>query len=337
LSRFPANWEIDVRIVFHGENAATFSDGFADLLSVSADIQILPDVLGTEADKEIYQAADAIVGVKFDASLPQPKNLSLFHVPGAGYDAVDVSAVPGSAIICNCFGHEPAIAEYVMSAILARHVPLTDADAQLRKGQWHYWSGKRERAHGEIAGKTVGLLGFGHIGKAIARRAKAFDMRVSVANRSAVSKSDLVDESYGLDQLEAFFASSDFIIVSVPLTDDTRSIVDAKAFAAMRSDAVIFNVGRGATIDQQALYDALRHETIGGAVIDTWYAYPKAGELEAAPGDFPFHELKNIVMTPHMSGWTNGTVARRQAVIADNILRRLRGDDCINVVRSSTG
>lgn len=326
-----------MHIVFHGENAATFSDGFGGLLSMPAEIHVLPDILTEESDREIYQTADVIVGVKFDASLPMPKKLSLFHVPGAGYDAVDLTLVPSGAVACNCFGHETAIAEYVMSAILARHVPLTDADAQLRKGQWSYWSGKRERAHGEIAGKIVGLLGFGHIGKAIARRAKAFDMRVSVANRSRVATSDLVDESYGLDQLEHFFAAADFIVVSVPLTEETRGIVNAESFAAMRSDAVIFNVGRGPTIDQKALYDALSNKEIGGAVIDTWYAYPAPARLDAVPGDFPFHELGNIVMTPHMSGWTSGTIARRQAVIAENILHRARGENCINVIRSSTG
>lgn len=322
-----------MRIVFHGENAATFSHGFTDLLSIAADIQVLPDVLKDEADRKAYQSADMIVGVKFDASLPTPENLSLFHVPGAGYDAVDVSLVPNSAVICNCFGHETAIAEYVMSAILARHVPLQDADAQLRQGKWRYTSGSRDRAHDEAAGKTIGLLGFGHIGKAIARRAKAFDMRISVANRSSVSTGELVDESYGLDQLEAFFASVDFIVVSVPLTEETRSIVDAKAFAAMRSDAVIFNVGRGPTIDQKALYDALQNNTIGGAVIDTWYTYPSVAQPETAPGELQFNQLENLVMTPHMSGWTTGTISRRQATIAENIQRRVRGDDCINVVR----
>ncbi len=255
--------------------------------------------------------------------------------PGAGYDAVNLDLLPKSAVVCNCFGHDPAIAEYVFSAILNRHVPLQDADSKLRDGNWAYWSGSRERLHDEISGKTIGLLGFGHIGKAIASRAKAFGMQVSVANRSRVEPSDLVDRSFTLDRLEEFWPSADFIVVSVPLTDATRGIVGAQAFASMKSSAVIFNVGRGPTIDEQALYDALKGEKIGGAVIDTWYAYPSPGEPTKQPSALPFNELDNVVMTPHMSGWTSGTVRRRQQTIAENVNRRLKGQDCVNVVRNA--
>jgi phosphoglycerate dehydrogenase-like enzyme len=321
-----------MRIVFHGENAASFSDGFAELLDAEADIRVLPDML-SDADREAYAAADVIVATKFDASLPAPAGLKLFHVPGAGYDAVDLAALPPAATVCNCFGHEQAIAEYVMSALLARNIPLAAADADLRKGQWTWWAGAPERVHGEIAGKTIGLLGFGHIGKAIAARAKAFEMQVVVANRSRVATSDLVDRAFTLDQLGEFWGSADAIVVSVPLTDETKGIVGAAALAAMRPDAVIINVGRGPTIDEAALYEALKQNRIGGAIIDTWYQYPGPGRANPPPAALPFHELPNIVMTPHMSGWTTGTIRRRQRTIADNVGRRLKGTACINVVR----
>ena len=170
---------VEMRIVFHGENAGSFSDGFADRLGLDAEIALLPDVLATDAERLAYASADVIVGTKFERSLPRPEGLKLFHVPGAGYDSVDLDALPPSAIVCNCFGHEQAIAEYVMAALLARHVPLVDADRRLRERDWAYWAGAAERVHDEIAGKTIGLLGFGHIGKAIARRAKAFEMDVA--------------------------------------------------------------------------------------------------------------------------------------------------------------
>ncbi|MBD0413918.1 2-hydroxyacid dehydrogenase [Oryzicola mucosus] len=321
------------RIVFHGENAACFSQDFAGQVAGIGDIAILPDVLSTEAERRIYAEAEFIVGVKFDASLPMPRNLSLFHVPGAGYDAVDLSLLPDSAVVCNCFGHDPAIAEYVFAAMLSRHVPLEAADRKLRNGEWAYWSGALHRVHGELSGKTVGLVGFGHIGKAIARRAKAFDMRVTVANRSRVEPSDLVDQSFTLEDLAQFWPTADFIVVSVPLTPSTRGIVDTAAFSVMKADAVVFNVGRGPTIDEQALFDALREKRIGGAVIDTWYAYPSADASTKHPSSLPFHQLDNIVMTPHMSGWTSGTIRRRQKTIAENVSRRLEGSPCMNVVR----
>ena len=324
------------RIVFHGENAACFSEGFDRLVPQGASIALLPDLLTTEAQREAYAAADVIVGVRFDDSLPVPRGLSLFHVPGAGYDLVRLDLIPAGAVVCNCFGHDPAIAEYVFAAILARHVPLSDADRRLRRGDWAYWSGAPERLHDEIAGKTIGLLGFGHIGQAVARRAKAFDMRVVVANRSPVPVSDLVDRSFGLDALEGFWPGAEFIVVSVPLTEGTRGIVGAGALAAMRPDAVVINVGRGPTIDEAALYRALRERRIGGAVIDTWYAYPGPSDANPRPSALPFQDLENIVMTPHMSGWTGGTVRRRQQTIADNVTRRLEGAACANIVRGET-
>jgi len=324
-----------MRIVFHGENAASFSENFERLLGEPAEIRLVPDDLGGATDRDAYVQADAIVGVKFTRDMPRPEKLKLFHVPGAGYDAVDLGAVPPSAVVCNCFGHEQAIAEYVMAALLGRHVPLADADSKLRQGEWAYSSGSLARLHGELAGKTIGLLGFGHIGKAIASRAKAFEMTVHVANRSTVPLSPVVDHAFTLDNLRDFWGTVDFLVVSVPLTQDTTGIVGADAFAAMQPSAVVLNVGRGPTIDERALYDALKNDRIAGAIIDTWYTYPSAGQPKVLPSTLPFHLLPNIVMTPHMSGWTSGTIRRRQQTIADNIKRRAEGRACVNVVRSA--
>lgn len=324
-----------MRIVFHGENAASFSQGFDRLVGDVASIDVLPDVLASRDDELKYSEADVIVGVRFGPDLPRPRNLQLFHVPGAGYDAVDFGALPPSAVVCNCFGHEQAIAEYVMAALLYRHVPLLDADRRLRRGDWAYWAGAPDRVHGELAERTVGLLGYGHIGKAIAVRAKAMEMNVHVANRSSIAPSPVVDRSFTLDHLQDFWGSADFIVVSLPLTAETTGIVGASAFAAMRSTAVIVNVGRGATVDERALYDALDNKRIGGAIIDTWYRYPSPGEAEVLPSTLPFHELPNVLMTPHMSGWTSGTIRRRQQTMAENIKRRLEGRPCLNIVRAA--
>lgn len=322
-----------MRIVFHGENAASFSSGFGELVGGSAPIRILPDLLETPGDRQSYAEAEAIIGIRFTKDLPRPENLRLFHVPGAGYDAVDLAAVPDSAVVCNCFGHEQAISEYVMAALLQRHIPLADADRRLRQGDWTYWASSVSQVHDELAGKTIGLLGFGHIGKAIAARAKAFEMTVLVANRSPVPLSSIVDRSFTLDNLQDFWGAADFIVVSVPLTPETTGIVGANALAAMRPTAIVFNVGRGATIDERALFDALAQNRIGGAVIDTWYRYPSPREPNVLPSTLPFHTLSNVLMTPHMSGWTTGTIRRRQQTIADNIERRSEGRPCVNVIR----
>lgn len=324
-----------MRVVFHGENAAAFSDGFAEMVGGGAEIVLLPDLLRTGAERDAFAAAEAIIGVRFDASLPRPEGLRLFQVPGAGTDAVDFAALPPGAVVCNCFGHEQAIAEYVMAALLRRHVPLDDADRRLRGGDWAYRAGAPERAHTEIVGATVGVLGFGHIGKAVAARGRAFEMRVHVANRTRVAAPDLVHRYFPLSDLSAFWGSADALVITVPLTPDTRGLVGRDAFAAMRRDAVLVNVARGPVVEEQALYDALRENRIGGAVIDTWYRYPDPGDPTAMPSALPFERLPNLLMTPHMSGWTVGTIRRRQRAMAENLRRRMRGESCENVVRDA--
>ena len=107
----------------------------------------MPDALETPQQRADYAAADVIIGIRFNASLPRPERLRLFHLPAAGYDAVDFAALPVGAVLCNCFGHETAIAEYVMAALLMHSVPLVNADRKLRQGEWAYWAGSRERTH----------------------------------------------------------------------------------------------------------------------------------------------------------------------------------------------
>jgi phosphoglycerate dehydrogenase-like enzyme len=317
-----------MKIVFHGANAINFRQGFDALLEEPHEIVDVGDALHRPGEAEHFISADVIVGVRLGASEPVPRKLRLYHATAAGTDTIDRARLPAGAVLCNCFGHEHAIAEYVMTALLLRHVPIPDADARLRRGEWTYWGGTPRT---ELGSQTIGLIGFGHIGKAIAARAKAFGMRVVVANRSPVPGSDLVDESFSLDQLRRFMGRADAIVVSLPLADETRGMVGAAELAAMRSDAVIINVGRGPVIDQQALFDALSGRRIA-AVIDTWYDYPTRDNPHTQPGRLPFNQLTNLVMTPHMSGWTAGMVRRRQQTIAENIGRLSRNEALVNVV-----
>ena len=319
-----------MKIVFHGDNARTLRPGLEDLLERGHEIVLLGDALADDADKAHFATADVIVGVRLTPAMPKPERLRLYQAPAAGTDQIDRNCLPTGARLCNAFGHEDAIAEYVMTALLARHVPLADADRRLRRGDWTYWAGHPGNLRTELGGSSVGLLGYGHIGKAIAVRAKAFGMRVSVANRTPVPTGPLVDESFGLDRLPAFMASADAIVVSLPHLPETTGFVGTAALAAMRPDGVVVNVGRGPVIDQQALFAALQERRIGGAVIDTWYRYPSAADPNPLPGTLPFETLDTVVMTPHMSGWTEGTVRRRRQTIADNVNRLARGEPLLN-------
>jgi phosphoglycerate dehydrogenase-like enzyme len=324
-----------LKIAFHGDNAANFRQGFEALIDPAHRIVDLGEGLQGPGEREHYEDADVIVGIKLNGQLPVPRGLRLFHAPAAGTDAIDLKCLPTSAVLCNCFGHEDAIAEYVMAALLTRHVPIAQADADLRQQRWTYWAGRPKALRAELGQQTLGLMGFGHIAKALAVRAKAFGMRVHVANRSAVSDAR-VDRSFGLDDLTAFMGSADAIVVTLPLTAQTTGLIGARELAAMRADAVILNVGRGPVIDEQALYDALDQRRIGGAIIDTWYNYPTPSQPECAPSRLPFDTLPNLLMTPHMSGWTSGTVRRRQQTIADNIARLVEGRDLVNVVATGS-
>ena len=323
-----------IKIAFHGENAANFRQGFESLVDPQHQIVDLSDGLAAPGEREHYATADVIVGIKLNRDLPEPSGVKLFHAPSAGTDAIDVSLLPPSAVLCNCFGHEDAIAEYVMTALLQRHVPLAQADADLRQQRWTYWAGRPTALRSELGSQTIGLLGFGHISKAILARAKAFGMRVTVANRSPVDDAR-VSQQFGLNQLPEFMVSADAIVVSLPLTPQTQGIVGAEALAAMRPDAVILNVGRGPVIDEQALFDVLANRKIGGAIIDTWYQYPTPSQAECAPSRLDFASLPNLLMTPHMSGWTSGTVRRRQETMADNIRRWTDGQALVNVLHGA--
>lgn len=324
-----------MKILFHGQNAANFRQGFEQMLEPGHTIVDVGDALSAPGEAEHFASADVIVGIKLDASMPQPRQLRLYQAPAAGTDAIDLSLLPARSALCNCHGHEDAIAEYVFAALLSRHVPLVQADADLRRGQWTYWAGRPGALRNELGSQTLGLLGFGHIAKAIALRAKAFGMRVHAANRSAVT-SEQVDRAYLLSDLHAFLAGVDVAVVSLPLTPQTLGLMDDAALRAMRPSAWLVNVGRGPVIDEQALYDALQSRRIGGAVIDTWYQYPTPAQPECAPSKLDFTALPNVVMTPHMSGWTSGTVLRRQQTMADNIARLATGRPLINVLKPAS-
>ena len=320
-----------LKIVFHGDNAANFRPGIENLLNHPHQIISLSQGIDLSGEKEHFESADVVVGVALNQSMPTPRNMKLLHAPAAGTDSIDRACLPPQAKLANCFGHEYAISEYVMAALLARHVPLHDADQALRQGEWRYFAGRPGALRTELSSQTMGLVGFGHIAKALAHRAKAFGMKVLVANRSAI-QSPAVDSSFLLEDLHAFMAACDCVVVTLPLADNTRSLINAKALSCMRSDAILVNVGRGAVVDEAALFDSLKEQRIGGAIIDTWYQYPSAETINCAPSQFDFASLQNVLMTPHMSGWTQGTVQRRQQTIADNINRLSSGQPLLNVI-----
>ena len=127
-------------------------------------------------------------------------------------------------------------------------------------------------------------------------------------------------------------ARADYLAITLALTAETRGLIGARQLALMKPTAVLINVARGEVVDEDALYEALHHGTIAGAALDVWYRYPADG-APTLPGHRSFHELPNVLMTPHVSGWTEGMMDARAGVIAENIHRTARGEAPVNLVR----
>ncbi len=278
--------------------------------------------------------ADAMVSMSWKWELRSAARLKLLQLPGAGTDEIDFARVPLGTTVCNCYEHEIGIAEYVLGTMLEWTIGARRMDREFRQGSWggSYLNGPR---HGELFGKTLGILGYGRIGREVAQRAKAFGMRVVACTRSPGPGAAFADRVDGMERFGDLLAEADFIAVTAPLNDQTRGLFDQHAFATMRRTAVIINVARGAIIDEHALYQALAERRIGGAIIDVWYQYPPQGQPQGPrPSVFPFHELDNVLMTPHASAWTDGLLPRRNHAVAANLNRLARGEALLNVVRA---
>lgn len=262
--------------------------------------------------------ADALISIRFDASLPPMPALRLLQTPSAGTNSIELQRVPAHVQLCNAYGHEVAIAEYsVLGMLLCAH-EVFSLHAGFRSGCWLWSQLPMPPLHTEIFRKTVCIIGMGRIGLETARRTRAMGMYVIGCNRTRRPAPD-VDEIVGLQQIAASAARADFVVVNCALTDETRHIIDAKVLRAMKSTGFIINVGRGGLIEEQALYRALSERWIAGAVLDVWYRYPSDADPHPRPSRFDFHELDNVIMTPHASGMTDGMVERRWTQIARNL------------------
>ncbi len=256
----------------------------------------------------------------------------LLQVPGAGTDKIMFDALPPSAWVCNAFEHEVPIAEYIFAAMLDHVVGFGAMTRSIGENGWAgaYFS---RPPHGELAGTTVGLIGLGHIGAALAVRAKAFGMTVLAVTARRRDGAPNVDWIATVDRLGELLAHSDFVVIACPLSDATRGMLGKAEFAQMKPQALLINVGRAEIAVEADLFETLSQGAIAGAVLDTWYRYPTSSADKVSPATFPFETLPNVRMTPHSAAWTDGVWQRRCAVFADNIRRLESGQPLRNVVR----
>lgn len=265
---------------------------------------------------------DKVDGSVMDAAGGQLKVISNFAV---GFDNIDMSAATARKLPV---GNTPdvltdATADFAFTLMLSAGRRILEGDRYVRAGKWQT-SGPMLLLGTEMRGSTLGLVGFGRIGKATARRALGFDMRVIYYDPTE-TKPDPDLKATPVD-LETLLKESDFISLHTPLTPATHHLIDSKALSKMKPSVVLVNTARGPVVDMDALYEALKSKRIFAAGLDVT-------ELEPLPADHPLLTLDNIIIVPHMA--SASTVVRDQMswMAAQNLIAGLKGErlpNCVN-------
>lgn len=239
---------------------------------------------------------------------------------GVGLDNIDLDACKARRVtVYPALGsNEMSVAEYVMGAMLVlMRKGVYAASESVLAGKWP----RNELIGVELAGKQLGLIGYGHNARRTAQRALAFEMNV-VAHDPAVPASDSAwTHRIGVvtkADLEPLIATSDVISVHAPLTPQTRNLIDAKAIARMKRGAILVNAARGGIVDEAALVEALKSGQLGGAALDVFAAEPLSAESAA-----PFKDVPNLLLSPHVAGVTVESSDRTSRITAENVRRHL--------------
>ena len=323
-----------MKALFVGNVAAHTANGIKHELVPELEVEVVADPKALS--RESAATADILVTNIWRVEYPPAVRARLVQSVATGVEWIDQSVLAPGVAICNAYGHEAAIAEYVLMAMLvwAHRFRQIEADFRLNSSWAPSWvhSGA---PHGEIRGQTLGIVGLGRVGQEVAKRAAVFGCRVIAANRSPREPGESVERVYPLAALDDMLPLCDTVAICAAFAPETEGLFDARRLGLMKSSAFLVNIARGAIIDEDALYAALRDKTIGGAAIDVWWQYPTAAEPSRRPSRHPFHELPNVIMTPHNSGWTSGMVRRRWDEIAENLRRFVRGEPLMNLVTTT--
>jgi len=266
-------------------------------------------------------------------------NLRMIQAFGAGIDKIDREAVREreDIVVCNSHANAAEVSEYTIMLLLAAAKNIIVSDRELRKGDWSRgWGGSRPNI--EIRGKTCLLIGLGNVASAIAERLKPFGVQLHAVTRTGV-KTDLVDKISSIRDIESAVRDADFIILALPLTKDSRGLVDERFLSWMKPSAILVNISRGPIVDEAALYSALAEGRIGGAALDVWWEYPRKrkGTIKPPSSGFAFHELDNVVLSPHRAAYSEGIMNEQIRFVGENILRLIRGEKPWNVVDMNLG
>jgi phosphoglycerate dehydrogenase-like enzyme len=322
-----------VKALFLGGVAAGTAAGIRGRLPADLEIEILDDPIDRARLAQAAVDADILVSNHWQADYPPAPRVQLVQSVATGIELIDQAALPRGVPVCNAFGHETAIAEYVLMVMLVWSHRFREIEGDFRAhSSWRPSWVQSGAPHGEILGNTLGIVGLGRVGKEVAKRAAAFGCRVLAANRSPRQPGDGVERVYPLTALDEMLPLCGTVAICSALGPETERLFDARRLTLMKRSAFLVNIARGGIVQEEALYAALREGTIGGAAIDVWWQYPDAAEPDRRPSAYPFHELPNVIMTPHCSGWTAGMVRRRWDEVAGNLRRFVEGEPLINIV-----
>ncbi|PCN42784.1 D-glycerate dehydrogenase [Brevibacillus laterosporus] len=267
-------------------------------------------MLSDRIDREIIDAA------------PHLKVISTLAV---GYDNIDLEACKEKGIVVT---NTPdvltdATADLTFGLLMAAGRRFIEANRVLMNGEWKTWS-PYFMAGQSIHGATIGIIGMGRIGEAVAKRAAGFDMRILYHNRSRRVEAE---QTYGATYcaLPDLLCESDYVVLLTPLTEATKGLMGAEEFAMMKSTAVFINASRGATVDEEALYQALKQGTIWAAGLDVFGQEP-------IPTNHPLLSLPNVVALPHIGSATYETRDRMAMLVSENLVAVLSKGEAITPV-----
>jgi phosphoglycerate dehydrogenase-like enzyme len=268
-------------------------------------------------------------------------NLRMIQAFGAGIDKIDHEAVREheDIVVCNSHANAAEVSEYTIMLLLAAAKNIIVSDRELRKGDWSRgWGGSRPNI--EIRGKTCLLIGLGNVASAIAERLKPFGVQLhAVTHTGSSAKTNLVDKISSIKHIERAVRGADFVILALPLTNYSKGLVDERFLSWMKPSSILINISRGPIVDEAALYAALAEGRIGGAALDVWWKYPhkRKGTINPPSNDFAFHELDNVVLSPHRAAYSEGIMNEQIRFVGENILRFIRGEKPWNVVDMNLG
>lgn len=269
--------------------------------------------------------------------LDSAKNLKLIQIPWTGVDRLDFDLLRDYDVpVCNSHSNAGVVSEYAVGLMMAVTKGIPFHDKRLRSGKWMRPGQDGFQPPFVLAGKTVGFLGYGAVARNIASILSGFNVKFMAIDARQSETPEPLDYLGGPEYAPRVMAESDIVFVTLPLTEKTVEMVNAKLLARMKPSAYIINVSRGEIVNEADLYHALKDKRIAGAAIDTWYCYPARADMDAMPSLYPFHELDNVVMSPHRAGFGDGLLPHLDDAI-ENLNRLATGRPLINRVDLNEG